>query len=112
MENSLESGDNERNGKLNNLKELLDESGMSARVLGLCLNIHKGTLSNWNTNTNQPNLEDVEKIADLLEIDNHQVVVNRSRTNTGLASAIAGEYKRLTKEKKDAFICARNRRED
>jgi len=92
------SDDSKENNGLNNLKELLGKSGMSARILGLCLNIHKGTLSNWNTNTTQPNLDDVERIADLLEEDNHGVVVNKERVKTGLAEAIVQEYKRLTKE--------------
>jgi|SRR5690606_7769766 len=92
--------DSEESKNLNRLKELLDETDMSARILGLCLNIHKGTLSNWNTNATQPNLDDVERIADLLEEDNHKLVVNKKRTKTGLAEGIVREYKRLTKEEK------------
>lgn len=92
------SDDSEETNRLNNLKELLGDSGMSARILGLCLNIHKGTLSNWNMNNTQPNLDDVERIADLLEESNHRVIVNKERVKTGLAEAIVQEYKRLTKE--------------
>lgn len=97
-ENSEQGG--KGNSGLNRLKELLDERSISARIIGVCLNIHKGTLSNWNTNSTQPDLEDVDKIADLLEVDNHQVINNTQRVNTGLAEAVVEEYKHLTKDKK------------
>lgn len=95
-QNILEKG--KKSGKLNNLKELLSESGVSARLLALFLNVHKGTITNWNTNATQPNLSDVDKIADLLEVKNQQVVVSKMRKKTGLAGAVVNEYKRIMKD--------------
>lgn len=82
----------------NYLKEVLTNSGLSSRLLGLCLNIHKGTLSNWNSNLTQPNLEDIDKIASLIETDNFNLIKNSRRKSTGLVDAINSEYKRLTKD--------------
>ncbi|AIM39105.1 hypothetical protein KO02_22275 [Sphingobacterium sp. ML3W] len=82
----------------NYLKEVLTNSGLSSRLLGLCLNIHKGTLSNWNSNLTQPNLEDIDKIASIIEIDNFDLIKNSKRKTTGLIDAINIEYRRLTKD--------------
>ncbi|NGM67320.1 MULTISPECIES: helix-turn-helix domain-containing protein [Sphingobacterium] len=88
------------NKKLNYIQTALVEKEMSSRVLGLCLDIHKGTLTNWTNNITQPNLENIEKIAELLELDNYKLINNTKRKDTGLISALVAEYKRLTNEEK------------
>ncbi|SFS39907.1 helix-turn-helix domain-containing protein [Sphingobacterium wenxiniae] len=88
------------NKKLNYIQAALVEKELSSRVLGLCLDIHKGTLTNWTNNITQPNLENIEKIADLLELENYKLINNTKRRNTGLIPALIAEYKRLTNEEK------------
>lgn len=83
---------------LNYLQKILEDKGLSSRVLGLCLNIHKGTLTNWTNNLTQPNLDDIEKMAEFLELGNHKLIRNTKRIDTGLIAAVVEEYKRLTKD--------------
>lgn len=90
-------GDEDKN--LNYLQKILEDKGLTSRVLGLCLNIHKGTLTNWTNNITQPKLDDIEKMAEFLELGNHKLIRNKKRIDTGLIAAVVEEYKRLTKDK-------------
>ncbi|HWV72498.1 MAG TPA: helix-turn-helix transcriptional regulator [Pseudosphingobacterium sp.] len=86
--------------KLNKIKEALAEAGVSGIIAALYLGVHEGTISSWNSNKKQPHLSDIDKLADLLESDNVNLVRSKPREKTGLAGAVVNEYKRIMKEGK------------
>ena len=59
----------EQNKELNRLKVVLVEKKRTAKWLAQELGKDAATISNWNSNTSQPSLETLRKIADLLEVD-------------------------------------------
>ena len=56
------------NKNLNRLKVVLAEKGLSNKWLAEQLGITQATVSKWVTNTSQPSLETVMKIAQLLDV--------------------------------------------
>lgn len=59
----------EQNKELNRLKVVLVEKKRTAKWLAQELGKDAATISKWNSNTSQPSLETLRKIADLLEVD-------------------------------------------
>lgn len=57
------------NKNLNRLKVVLAEKGMSNKWLSEQLGITQTTVSKWVTNTSQPNLDMLIKIAQVLDVD-------------------------------------------
>lgn len=83
--------------KLNKIKEALAEAGVSGIIAALYLGVHEGTISSWNSNKKQPHLSEIDKLADLLESDNVNLVRNKPREKTGLAEAVVAYYKSIMK---------------
>ena len=54
---------------LNRLKLVLVEKKRTAKWLAQELGVSPVTLSNWCSNTTQPSLQTLDKIADILEVD-------------------------------------------
>ena len=61
----------EQNKELNRLKVVLVEKKRLAQELGK----DAATISKWNSNTSQPSLETLRKIADLLEVDVRELLI-------------------------------------
>lgn len=62
---------------LNRLKAVLADSGKTNKWLAEKLGKDSVTISKWCTNTTQPDLQTLAKIADLLKIDIRELLTNR-----------------------------------
>lgn len=65
----------EQNKELNRLKVVLVEKKRTAKWLAQKLGKDAATISKWNSNTSQPSLETLRKIADLLEVDVRELLI-------------------------------------
>ena len=65
----------EQNKELNRLKVVLVEKKRTAKWLAQELGKDAATISKWNSNTAQPSLETLRKIADLLEVDVRELLI-------------------------------------
>lgn len=83
--------------KINNIKKVLDTSGLQVKVLALYLDMDNTTISKWNSNTAQPSFKRLDEIGEILEVDNTNLIQSIPRESTGLARALQTEYKRLKK---------------
>jgi len=73
-------------------------SGASQRLVSLWLDVNYTTVSSWNSNSTQPEEDNLNKIGELVEEDNRMLLEPQGRVNTGLAEAMERELKRLHKE--------------
>lgn len=62
---------------LNRIKGALADSGKTGIWLAIQLKKDPVTVSKWCTNTTQPDLQTLAKIADLLEVDIKDLLVSR-----------------------------------
>ena len=62
---------------LNRIKGALADSGKTGILLARQLKKDPVTVSKWCTNTTQPDLQTLAKIADLLEVDIKDLLVSR-----------------------------------
>lgn len=83
--------------KVNNLKEVLEKSKLSAAALALYLDINESTISKWKSHTEEPAIKSLDDIGDVLEVDNSSLLLNNNRVKTGLAEALQLKYKELLK---------------
>jgi DNA-binding Xre family transcriptional regulator len=60
---------------LNRLKVVLAEKKKTNKWLSEQLNVAPSTVSKWCTNTSQPDLNNLLKIADLLDVDIKELIV-------------------------------------
>ena len=60
---------------INRIKMVLFEKKQTSKWLAEQLNVTPSTMSKWCTNTCQPDLESLLKIADLLEVDIRELLV-------------------------------------
>jgi transcriptional regulator with XRE-family HTH domain len=63
---------------LNRLKAVLADSGKTNKWLAEQLGKDPVTISKWCTNTTQPDVQTLAKIADLLRINIRELLVNRN----------------------------------
>ncbi len=61
--------------KLNRLKSVLAENNRTGLWLSEQLGVNISTVSRWCTNTSQPDLHTLHKIAELLNIDQRELLV-------------------------------------
>ena len=59
---------------INRLKVVLAEKKRTNKWLCEQLNVNPSTVSKWCTNSSQPSLESIEKIANLLDIDYTELI--------------------------------------
>ena len=64
--------------QLNRIKEVLKEQGRSGKWLSEQLGKDVATVSRWCTNTVQPSIETIDKIATILDI-NRQKLLSKSK---------------------------------
>ncbi len=62
--------------KINKIKEVLVRKGVSQKDLAAQLEKNEHTVSNWCINKSQPHLKDLQKIADLLEVDICELLIS------------------------------------
>ena len=60
---------------INRLKEVLVEKKRTARWLSMPMCVNPSTVSKWCTNSSQPDVASLLKIADLLEVDIKELLV-------------------------------------
>ena len=63
--------------KLNRIKEVLVRQGVSQKDLAAKLEKNEHTISNWCINKSQPHLKELYKIAELLEVEVCDLLVNQ-----------------------------------
>jgi len=61
--------------KYNRIKVELTEAGKLNSELAAFLGVHASTVSDWCTNTNQPSIKDLYRIADFLQTDVRHLLV-------------------------------------
>ena len=63
--------------KINRLKIVLVEQGRTGKWLASQLGKNEATISRWCSNTSQPSLEMLMKIAELLDVDSRDLIISR-----------------------------------
>ena len=63
--------------KINRLKIVLVEQGKTGKWLAGQLGKNEATISRWCSNTSQPSLEMLIKIAELLDVDSRDLIISR-----------------------------------
>lgn len=91
---------NDKNKIVNRIKSVSSDKGVSSRLLSLWVNVDYTTVSQWNTNTYQPNSDKLNMIGELLQVDNKELLESQNRIDTGLAAALQKELVRLNKIEK------------
>ena len=81
----------------NKIKSITNDKGASSRLVSLWVNVDYTTVSQWNSNNYQPNSDKLNKIGELLEVDNRDLMEPQNRIDTGLAKALQQELDRLHK---------------
>lgn len=64
--------------KINRLKIVLVEQEKTGKWLAEQLGKNEATISRWCSNTSQPSLEMLMRIAELLNVDSRDLIVSRS----------------------------------
>lgn len=93
--------------KYNRIKVELTEAGKLNAELAAFLGVHASTVSDWCTNTNQPSVKDLYRIADFLQTDVRNLLVPNlqrsgyynSGVNTDLNIAAEPDGTYITKAK-------------
>jgi len=81
----------------NRIKEVVRASGASQRLVAIWLDVNYTTVSSWNSNTTQPDDENLNSIGELVEVDNRMLYEPQGRTITGFAKSLESELQRLNK---------------
>lgn len=84
--------------KINNVKEELDNTKLSAAALALYLDVNEGSVSKWKSNIEEPAIKTLDQIGEVLEVENAKLLRSNNRSKTGLADALQEEYKQLIKK--------------
>lgn len=84
----------------NRIKEITKEEGVTSILVGLWTDVHKTTISSWNSNLSQPTDENLDLVGELFEEDNRMLFAPTGRIKTGFAQALQAELDRLTKIEK------------
>ena len=66
-------------GNLNRLKAVLADAGQTNKWLAQQLGKDPVTISKWCTNTTQPDLQTLSKIADLLDVDIRELLASKAK---------------------------------
>ena len=67
--------------KINRLKIVLVEQGKTGKWLAGQLGKNEATISRWCSNTSQPSLEMLMKVAELLDVDSRDLIISRVNNN-------------------------------
>lgn len=65
---------------INRLKIVLCEKKRTSKWLAEQMNVNPSTVSKWCTNTSQPDLGSLLKIADLLEVDIRELIIREYKS--------------------------------
>lgn len=64
-----------KTSKYNRIKVELIEAGKQGMELAKYVGVHPSTVSDWCTNTNQPSIQDLYKIAEFLKVNVRKLLV-------------------------------------
>ncbi len=64
---------------LNRIKAVLADAGQTNKWLADQLGKDSVTISKWCTNTTQPDLQTLSKIADLLDVDIRELLISKAK---------------------------------
>jgi len=84
--------------KINNVKEELGKTNLSAAALALYLDVNESTISKWKSHIEEPAIKSLDDIGGVLEVDNSALLLKNNRVKTGLADALQAKYKELIKQ--------------
>lgn len=77
--------------KYNRIKVELIEAGKNGIELAKYVGVHPSTVSDWCTNTNQPSIQDLYKIAEFLKVNVRMLLIPTSWDHEGHSSLRAAE---------------------
>jgi len=60
----------------NRIKEVLDEKGIPYYLLAIAMNKTEGTITSWCNNIHQPSAADFRRIADFLNVNQQDLIVD------------------------------------
>ena len=83
---------------INNIKEELKKTKLSAAALALYLDVNESTISKWKSNIEEPAIKSLNNVGEVLEVDNSKLLLQNNRVKTGLADALQEKYKSLIKD--------------
>lgn len=63
------------NERINKIKEVLVSKGVSQKELAAKMQKTEHTVSNWCINKSQPHLKELQKIAEILDVDIRELLV-------------------------------------
>ncbi|WP_291275304.1 helix-turn-helix transcriptional regulator [Flavobacterium sp.] len=63
--------------RINKIKEVLVRKGISQKDLAEKLGKNEHTISNWCINKSQPHLKELQRIAEILDVDICELLVSR-----------------------------------
>lgn len=84
--------------RYNRIKAELAEAGKQNKDLAEYMDLHVTTISDWCTNTNQPSLQHLYKIAEFLKIDVRRLLVPERQDMDDYLSIVADKMPFFTKE--------------
>lgn len=64
-----------KTSKYNRIKVELIEAGKQSTELAKYVGVHPSTVSDWCTNTNQPSIQDLYKIAEFLKVNVRRLLI-------------------------------------
>ena len=63
--------------RINKIKEVLVRKGISQKELAIQLERNEHTVSNWCINKSQPHLKELQKIAEILDVDMGDLLISK-----------------------------------
>jgi len=96
--------------KLNKIKAVLAETGVTSWMLAVFMNVTEQTVSNWCKNIHQPSKEDFRKIADFLVVDQRELIVSTKPAKNDLAEKLIREHKKFLSEGNETYIIEKNKK--
>jgi DNA-binding Xre family transcriptional regulator len=69
------------NNPLNRVKVVLVEKQRTSKWLAEQLGVTPATVSKWCTNTSQPDLQTLDKIAELLDCDTRELITSKKESH-------------------------------
>lgn len=80
-----------KTNKYNRIKVELTEAGRQSIELAKYIGVHPSTVSDWCTNTNQPSIQDLYKIAEFLKVDVRKLLIPTNWDHEELSKAAEDE---------------------
>ncbi len=89
---------------LNRIKGALADRGIQNIILAIFLDVHETTVSDWCTNTNQPNPKDFRRIAEFLNLNVRDLIISVDPIPNNLAELMNAEHAAFIKDGNSTYI--------